>query len=138
MNIDSSLIGRTINFSVYPSALLGSNFTNVKVLDILSAVTAGAFTDVQAQHLNVMATLPDGFRDPLAYLNYLYVRVQYSNGEYGILGIPWIDGSTVAIVENKTAIVSVPGVGSSDINYIRQALVNAGYANVTITLQYYI
>lgn len=135
MNIDSNLTGRVVNFAVRPAALLGSNFVNVKILDILSPVTAAVFADIQALHLNVMSTLPDGYRDPQAYNAYSYVRVQYANGEYGILGIPWIDESTVVIVENLTGVVTIPNIGSTDVARIRQALVGAGYSNVTITLQ---
>ncbi len=74
-------IGQRFSFEVYPSAILGNNFQDVRLEGIVSARTAAAYgVDIQALHANVYPTLPAGMapNDPIQYP---YVRIQHQNGE---------------------------------------------------------
>lgn len=52
-------IGQRVSFEVYPAAVLGNNFKDVRLEGIISARTAASYgMDIQALHANVYPTLP--------------------------------------------------------------------------------
>ena len=69
--------------------------------------------------------------DPTQY-NYLLVLTQ--SGTRTILGMPWIDESSISVVNAQTATAVIDGVTAQDLPLIRQALAANGYNNVALTI----
>lgn len=128
---DKLVAKTTVSFSVYPTAVLNSKFQNVVILGILDSTTARDLgTAVDELHANVFNSLPAGTpNDPDAYM---YVRIQFANGQRQILGIPWIKESSI-VVSNYTVIQArIAGVTPADWEEIL-ALLNAnGYNQVEL------
>lgn len=134
--IDNTMLGQYVSFSVYPASILGSNFTNVKLLAILDAGTAMAFADVASMHANVYPLIPVANRPANDYTSYSYLKVLFASGQVGIIGIPWIvnGAAGVSVITNSTITVVINGVGAADINTIQQLLVANNYNNITLSL----
>jgi len=103
-------LNQIFSFEVYPTNVIGNNFRNVRLEGIVSAQTAASYgMDIEAVHAAVYPTLPAGVpNDPFKYP---YIRIQFPNGEYTMIGIPWIRQETIQIsvagqvtmvFENKT------------------------------------
>lgn len=120
------------NFSVHPSAILGSDFNNVTILGILDYETALQTVDIPAIHTSVFPYLPSGIPDDPS--QYDYVRIRTASGVATIIGIPWIDLDTLVEVESRRATVVIEGVSNSDVERIRLALVSNGFNTLNITL----
>lgn len=93
-------VGQRVSFELYPSHIYGSTFNNVTITAFLDHGLANALGfDVIAAHQMVYPSLPEGsINDPTQYN---YVRIQNTNGEYQIIGIPWIRESTINISNGK-------------------------------------
>lgn len=129
---DKLVIKSIVSFSVYPTAVLNSQFKNVKVLGIIDSTMARDLgTGVDELHANVFSSLPGGTpNDPDAYL---YVRVEFANGSRKILGLPWIKESSI-VVSNYTVInAKISGVKPSDWDQILALLGSNGYDQVELT-----
>lgn len=120
------------NFDVYPTAILGDDFSNVTILAILDYETALQTADIPAIHTNVFPYLPSGIPDDPS--QYDYVRIRTASGSATILGIPWINLDTLELVESRRMTVKIEGVSSSDVERVRIALVQNGFNNLEITL----
>lgn len=130
MDITSALIGQTVDMSVYAPAILGSNFQNVKVLGILDYRSVFAFIDPVSLHANVYPSLPPGV--PNDFSKYLYLKIEFSNGNTTCLGLPWINAGTIQVVTNFVFTVTVNGRNADDYNVIRDALIGNGITSFTI------
>lgn len=138
--IPSNFLGTYVTFTVYPSSILGSNYQNVKLLAILDYQTAMSYADVASMHANVFPLIPQAEQPLNDFTSYSYLKIEFSSGQIGIIGIPWIVGwNTVANcgltqVTNSTITAVVSGVSAADIPVIQQLLVMNGYNNITLTL----
>lgn len=123
----------TITFQVYPSALYGDVFNNAVPTDILSARSAVKYgIDPEAEHAKVYPTLPTGAAEDDAR-SYKWLLLQLEDGSERVIGLPWIKADTIVVVETVNATVTLPGIGSGDIDKIRLALSGAGFNDFTIT-----
>lgn len=123
----------TISFTVYPSAILGTGFTRVKVLDVLSAETVRLLGfDAQAMHANVKPTLPPGA--PEKYNDYKYLKLKYSNGAIGFVGLPWINMSTVVVSAHTTARLTVALNTPADADKIVDMLRANNFNEITLEM----
>lgn len=123
---------KVYNFDVYPSTILGDDFRNVTILSIMDYESALQLADVAAIHVNVYPYLPTGLPDDPS--QYDYVRIRTASGQSTILGISWINLDTVELVESRRMTIKIDGVGSSDIERVRLALVQNGYNNIEISI----
>ncbi len=123
---------KVYNFDVYPSTILGDDFRNVTILSIMDYESALQLADVAAIHVNVYPYLPAGLPDDPS--QYDYVRIRTASGQSTILGISWINLDTVELVESRRMTIKIDGVGSSDIERVRLALVQNGYNNIEISI----
>ena len=124
--LDKMKINDTVNFEVYPSALLGTGFKNCKVLAILDADTAKLFNiDPPALHISVYPTLPVGTPD--RYDGYSYLKIRLANGNITCIGVPWIKESSITAVTYTTARIEIPNCGVTDLAKITEALIANGY-----------
>ena len=124
-------IGDVISFQLYPSAILGTGFQNVKLLAILDMNTLPLLGyDPQALHANVYSTLPQGTpNDPSQYS---YLKLLLQNGQTTVIGIPWIIDSSLQVSSTSSIQFTVNNVSPSDQNTILQALAAAGYTAVNM------
>lgn len=122
-----------VNFDVYPAAILGSNFNNVRVEAILDAETARMIGyDPWSMHVNVYPTLPEGTpNDPN---DYLFVRLKLESGESTIVGLPWIREESIEQVSYTTISLKIPNVGPGDVEKVVKALSANGYKTSDIKL----
>jgi hypothetical protein len=113
--------------------LLGTDFQNVTVLAILDYESALGLADIPAMHENVYPYLPAGSpRDPSTYD---YLKIRTSAGRTVVLGMPWINESSITLVSSQKMLVTIDGVGSADIARVRTALNQNGYSAIKIELQ---
>lgn len=112
-------IGKSFNFQVYPSALLGANFTRVKLMALLSADSVREF-EPAIKHRQVFPSLPAGTPDD--YRLYLYGKFTLENGEVVVLGLPWIKQETLKVNTNTTVTVVLQNVSAADIPRLSNAL----------------
>lgn len=132
MSITANMISAIVSFTVYPAAIIGSNFSRVKILGIFDARIAQRFADVASLHANIYPTLPPGSGEK--YTDYQYVEVELPDGQTSIIGIPWIVASTVTVHGNTQAQFVVSNITPSDVDIIRQQIIAAGYTDIIATL----
>lgn len=118
--------GDTVTFTVYPTAILGTKYTSVKVLSILDYETAKSFVDVDALHRNIYPTLPNGLvpNDPSQYD---YVKLRFSNGASDIIGLPWINASTIVVSSSQNIQLTFTNLSPVDQNRLKQVVQANGF-----------
>lgn len=131
--ISFSLIGKTVNFNTNAGAILGVGVRNAKVLGILDPGTAKAFEDIIAKHIQVYPYLPEGTPDS-AY-EYNYLKVIMADGQERVFGLPWIDETSIELVETTNLVITLKGRGQSDITLARQALLANGFDDFDIVIK---
>jgi len=114
-------IGGMFSFEVYAVGVLGTNFKNVKILAIFDQDTAESQgLDTRAMHAQVYPSLPA--TTPNNPGRYNYIKILMPSGEKQILGLAWIIGSTIAVVNRGKWIVELDNLGSDRENDILKAL----------------
>lgn len=114
-------IGSHYSFEVYPTAILGNQFKNVKALAVVDAQTARMFgVDIESLHANVYPTLPQGAPDDPYYYSYLYV--EQLNGTRTVVGFPWIRQSSLVVSTNQRVTMIFEDKSPKDIKRIQEAL----------------
>jgi len=132
MLLTSANIGDVVNFSVYPSSIIGTSFQRVKVKAFLDADSARAYLDPTAMHLAVFPTLPPGVpNDPDKYP---WVKLELENGKITVVGLPWIDEITVEVQSSTQLQIVVSEITAADVARVRQALVAAGFNKLAFTM----
>lgn len=120
------------SFILYPATVIRGDFSNLTIMATMDYESALQLGDIPAVHANVFPYLPAGTpNDPSQYD---YVKVKLSSGIVTVLGMPWINQSTIELVQSLSATVVIEGVSNSDGPRIRDALVQNGYNNLTITI----
>lgn len=115
------LLGRTVSFSVYPVGILQQDFKNVAVRGILASDTARQYIDPATMHVSVYPSLPVG--TPNNHQSYLYLLIQFPNGEQTCLGTPWIDPNTVMVdAEKANYAINFFDLTVADTERVRQLL----------------
>lgn len=122
-----------VSFEVYPAAVLGNRFDNVKVEGVFGSKIAKNYIDPEAMHINVYPTLPNGVPDDPDM--YDYVLLKHTNGSYSVLGIPWIREDTIEIYQKGTLTLKVDDVGPEDRTRIVRALAANGYKVASIAIE---
>ena len=90
--------GQRISFTLFPNAQFGDNFSNVVFVgqNTHRAYTARGF-DLQAFHIRAA---PSVAGIPADFTQYNWFEVEMPNGTSQVLGVPWVDESTIVIVES--------------------------------------
>lgn len=122
------------SFSVYPKALLGNDFQNVTILGTINYILANRVISCQEKHVQVYPYIPVANGTPNDYRQYNYIDVRLASGEETVLGIPWIDASTIVLQQAQTINVAIGNVTAADVDKVRNCLVANGYNNVDITI----
>lgn len=127
----TDMLGQTISFEVYPSAVIGTRFKNAIVRGIVDHSGVSEFNPA-VMHANVYSTIPTGnvvddFR------KYNYLRLELENGNTTFVGIPWIIANSVKIVSNQDLVITIPKHGSfEDQEFIKRMLLNNGITEFTM------
>lgn len=126
-------IGSLISFSVWPSSVLGTLFDKAKLLTFLDEDTAKVYIDTAAMHANVYSTLPIG--TPNNPASYQYVKLKLQNGDNVVIGVPWINESTIVRHSGSTIVITIPDSNpNDDVSKVRQALLGRGFTKFTIAV----
>lgn len=126
-------IGLNYSFEVYPAAILGNDFKNVKLMAILDNDSANQIIQTKPMHVNVYPYLPSGTPNNPASYNYL--KVLTASGQVTCIGIPWIKESSIAVIEYKKMLIELDLVTLEDGPKAAAALIKNGFANPKITFQ---
>lgn len=118
------VIGSVYSFEVYPTAILGNNFNNLKLLSELDSDDANGHIDPQAMHAKIYPTLPEGSLDD--YRAYTYYKFRTQSGETIVIGRPWINPATVNAVNSEYMWVKVRAT-AGQIPNVRASLVSNGF-----------
>lgn len=132
MNFDHSDIGKTVNFSVFPSAVIPANYTGVVLETITSAESIPERSPLEL-HTTVATVMPNLAQ--VSFNDYLYYIFRLPTGQKVAIGDPWINPATIVRQEQSYAQIKVFGASSSHVNAIRKALANINFTNVDIVIQ---
>lgn len=123
---------KVYTFSLYPSYVFDTDFKNITALGVVDYEIASKYADLYPLHAQVYSSLPNGTpNDPKAY-DYLLLKT--TAGNIMAIGIPWIKESTIVLIESRVIQVIIDGVSASDVQSIRNALVQNGYNQIDISL----
>lgn len=120
------------SFTLYPATVIRGDFTDVTIMAIMDYDSALQLGDIPSIHTNVFPYLPAGTpNDPSQYD---YVKIKLSSGVITVLGMPWINQTTITLVQSLTATVIIEGVSNNDGPRILNALVQNGFNNVSVSI----
>lgn len=125
---DILAFGNIVSFQVYPSIVIGTKFSNVKVLGLLDKETANMWIDTESMHANVFpivrsqgGNMPDNADD------YQYLKIKHlSNGKNSVIGLPWIIESSITVERSGTFILTMENVNAAKRIIILDALAANG------------
>lgn len=127
----NDLIGKTISFQVYPSAILTDDFRDVKIVGVVNYEAANQYISTARMHTNVYPTLPTSVPDDHRLYEYALLRKQ--DGKLTAIGVPWIREGSINVTGTIEIMITVRGKGIDDIPRIRQILTRNGIDDITIS-----
>lgn len=121
-------IGDTISFEVYAGSILSQDYDNVKVQAIIPAHLCDTFGyDVFATHAQIYRLIPEGRMEDNPR-SYHYLLVENENGNTRVVGLPWINESTIRVFSQNVATFTVESIDQEDINRIADVIAQYGYS----------
>lgn len=124
-------IGKSYDFTLYASGVLGTGFNNAKVLGVMDYDSAKGVQDITPLHIQAYPDLPTG--TPRDASKLIYVKIATLQGDIRVIAMDWISSEPV-VVTTQTAIVTISQISSSDVAIIRNILTINGYPNIEINL----
>lgn len=116
-----------ISFETHASTILPQDYERVTVVGIVPASDCHLYGfDAYSMHAQVFRLVPSGTMENNAD-SYDYLRLRTLNGETRIVGIPWINASTIKVYNQTTASFIVNDIAQEDIERIRLAISRYGY-----------
>lgn len=112
-------IGKYYDFSLPNNAVLGSSFSNARLLSILSYDIAVKFSNVDSLHRQLSPGLPPG--TPANYKNYSYYMFSYK-GENLVVADAWITTGSIVETTSETRTITLTNVTASKLLVIRDQL----------------
>lgn len=131
MSYNLLALKNSVSFSVWPTALLGTSFNNVKVVATMDAETVRAFADVVAIHKQVYPSLPQGTPEDID--DFSFVKIQKEDGSFQYLALPWIREDTITLELTRTLRLTIANVTPDDRPRIIAALSSNGFTATEIT-----
>lgn len=122
-------IGKSYDFTLYASGVLGTGYNNTKVLGIMDYDSAKLVQDITPLHIQAYPDLPTG--TPRNAKELIYVKVKTTLGEVRVIAMDWISSTPVEVI-TQTIKVTISQVSSSDVNIVRNLLIVNGYPNINI------
>lgn len=128
-------LGSMYSFSTFDPTYLGNDYTNVKLLAIMDADTANRNgLDIYSSHAIVYPSIPDPVKPPNDPTQYNYIQIATQAGDRVILGMAWIDETTITSAVTTSATAVIGNVTVTDLPKIKQILAMGGYNNLALTL----
>lgn len=126
--------GQTYRFSFRAPQILGTGYDNAYVLSVCSFEEAQRVIDVKTLHLSALPSLPEGtIRDPSALE---YVKIKTSAGLITAFAVEWLSHDPDLLSSGTiVATITGTGLGQRDLPRIRQALIEAGYTSLEVTMK---
>lgn len=124
-------IGKSYDFTLHASGVLGTGYSNAKVLGIMDYGSAKVVQDITPLHIQAYPDLPTG--TPRDASKLIYVKISTLQGEMRVIAMDWIS-STPVEVTTQTITVTISQVSSSDVAIIRNLLTVNGYPNIEIDI----
>ena len=126
-------VGARYTFDTVAPAILGATIKNAKLQAIVNFDFANTISNMTLEHHRMRAYMPAGsaFDDPSQFA---YLIIMTETGSRMAIAYPWIKESTISKITATAAIITIIGVGSSDVVKIRNLLALAGYNNITSKL----
>lgn len=124
-------IGKSYDFTLYATGVLGAGFKNAKVLGVMDYDSAKAVQDITPLHIQAYPQLPSG--TPRNAKDLVYVKIKTNMNELRVVAMDWIS-SVPVLVTSQVARVTISQISSSDIPTIRDLLTINGYPNINIEL----
>lgn len=118
----AALIGQTIDFSVYGSALGTQNFKNAVVNGVLNAASASRVSNIYQDHAAIFPALPVGSVNNAG--GYQYITVTLPNREVRAFGLPWIVQDTVRVHGAQVLTLTLHKATEADAARLRSYLVS--------------
>lgn len=107
------------NFSVYANSILGSSFTNARLISILDYRTAIKFANVELLHRQVFPYLPEGtLKDNLNYTYYLFSF----RGKQLVFADVWIIEDSVEETTGLNYTIRLNNITPSKLSVVRDQL----------------
>ena len=126
------VIGKSYNFTLQASGVLGTGYDNAKVLGIMDYDSAKTIQDITPLHIQAYPDLPNG--TPRNARELIYVKIKTVLGEVRVIAMDWISSAPVEVI-TQTIKVTIGQVSSSDVNIIRNLLIVNGYPNIQLEVQ---
>lgn len=123
-------IGKTVRFNTTAPNVLGANRDNATVVAILDLDTAAMLSDVRAKHTQVRSYVPSL---PQSAATYSFVKLLYGNGNIEILGVPWIDNTSIEVITDRRLVITIGNISDTTEQLARQALLQNGISDFKIT-----
>lgn len=117
--MSSMSINKHYNFSVYANSILGTSYTNTKLVSILDYHTALKFANVELLHRQVFPYLPPN--TPSDQTKYTYYLFQH-NDKTIVLADVWIMTSSVEETQGLNYTLQLNNVTTSQMAMIRDQL----------------
>lgn len=127
-------IGSTYSFNTYAPDLLGTNYQNVVVAGIMDAGSVQQLGfDVVGNNQQVYPSLPPG--TPSDPTKYTYLRLKMQSGVYQAIAVPWIDDSSVQLIQAQNLQVLIANIDPAQWqDRVRLALVQMGLNDLQFTV----
>lgn len=117
------------NFSTKASAILGNQFTNMRVKGIIDFEEAVKYRDVATLHATVKPSIP-GIVDDVKDLT--FVLFETIDGDDLLLAKEYINAESIVQVQTVNIRAEVTNVTTEDLNIIKTKLTELGYPNVVV------
>lgn len=131
--IANTSLGDVVSFNLHQTNVLPIKYENVKLLGVLDFNTVKDFIDPLALHAAMYPSLPEGtLNDPKKYY---YLKIKYTNGGYGYIGIPWIKLDSVKVIGSGTLTITIENASPDTLNTAVAALSSNGLKVSTVNLE---
>lgn len=122
---------KSYNFSTLAPTLLGNNYSNMKVIAILTADNAIEYRDVATLHAQVKSAIT-GLPDSITDLSYILFKNNITS-EKLVLPLEYIEDSSIVETTTLNIRIEVRNCTVDDVGTLRTRLEELGYTDFKIT-----
>lgn len=123
-----------VSFQLVQSGIVGDERVEVKVTGVVSyAIARMIDTSIAIKHANLYPYFKDKVENVDDPSVYQYLTLEASNGSVEVVGLPWINDSTLTIIDGRTATLQISNWREEFRGPIRTFMASLG-ANVTLNV----
>jgi len=123
-------INKVYNFNTLAPTILGSNYSNMKVLSMLNAKEALKYEDIYTLHNNLLPAilgLPQDVNDCV------FLLLETIDGTKKVYAIEYIDPFSIVEVVTTNIRLELFNTNLEDLNIIRARMLELGYNDFNLT-----